>query len=111
VKNDTQRTKIINEIYLMQSASCENIISYKECYEYENKIWIVMECMDETLTELCLDMGGRIDESIMAYILKSMLNGLVFLHDTHRLHRDIKSDNILLSVNGGLKLGDFGFAA
>jgi serine/threonine protein kinase len=67
--------------------------------------------MDETLTELCTDLGGRIREDVMAYILKSMLNGLVFLHDGYRLHRDIKSDNVLLSTGGEIKLGDFGFAA
>ena len=33
------------------------------------------------------------------------------MHREHRIHRDLKSDNILINSDGTIKLGDFGFAA
>ena len=39
------------------------------------------------------------------------MRGVETLHKKKRFHRDLKSDNILLSKNGNVKIADFGFAA
>ena len=67
--------------------------------------------MRANLTDLILSKAGKIPEEVMSFILYEVLNGLICLHNNHRIHRDIKSDNILLSLNGDVKLGDFGYAA
>lgn len=43
-------------------------------------------------------------------MIKEILKGLYSIHQHFQIHRDIKSDNILLCQNGRVKIGDFGYA-
>lgn len=70
-----------------------------------------MELMKGNLTELVMDRAGNLPEKVMAYIAREILSGLLVLHNHHRIHRDLKSDNVLISAEGDVKLGDFGYAA
>ena len=47
----------------------------------------------------------------MGVVCRSVLDALSFMHVNGVLHRDIKSDSILLTADGRVKLTDFGFAA
>lgn len=49
-------------------------------------------------------------EACIAFVTRVLLEGLAFLHTQKRLHRDIKSDNVLVDFNGSVKIADFGFA-
>lgn len=44
-------------------------------------------------------------------MFKQVLAGLEYIHSCHRLHRDIKSDNVLIGGDGSIKIADFGYAA
>lgn len=47
----------------------------------------------------------------MSFITKEILVGLQYLHSNNRLHRDIKGENILLNLDGEVKIADLGLAA
>lgn len=100
-----------NEIALQAMSIHPNIVSYINTYAKDDVLWVVMEYIDGgPLTEV-LGPSIAFPEPCIAYVCKAMLQGLAFLHRQHRLHRDIKSDNILVDFNGAVKIADFGFAA
>ena len=55
-----------------------------------------------TLTEFIYQFKNQYSEETMAYILKEILEGLASIHNNHHIHRDLKSDNILIDRLGGV---------
>ncbi len=47
-------------------------------------------------------------ECEISCIVSEVLTGLVYIHSQKFIHRDIKAANILFTMNGGVKIGDFG---
>lgn len=105
------KTLILNEVNLTINSHHNNIIKYLEVYEQSNCIWIVEELMSYSLYDLISKKPGQIPEKISAYILREILKGLHYLHSRLRIHRDIKSDNVLLSNKGEIKIADLGLSA
>ena len=98
------------EIAMHALSKHKNIVSYFETFQYKNELWMFIELMDGgSLTEI-LGKNIRWGEPQIAYVCREMIKGLAFLHRQHRLHRDIKSDNVLVNSDGEVKLGDFGFS-
>ena len=80
---------------------CQDDASILKCfdaYDYKERLWIFLELMDiGAMTNMLTEYRGKIDEKICAYILRRVLEGLDFLHSKGVIHRDIKSDNILVN--------------
>jgi serine/threonine protein kinase len=70
-----------------------------------------VEFMDGgAMTDFVYRYSKKMPEDIIAYFMREMLDGLSTLHGKRQLHRDLKSDNILISLKGEVKIADFGFA-
>jgi len=111
--NQSNIKDITTEIAIMKTSKHPNIVNYIDSYIVDDKLWVVMEYMGNgCLTELLNQFEAvRLGEKHIATICRDTLKGLQYIHNLHRIHRDIKSDNILLGTNGEVKLADFGYAA
>lgn len=112
--NPKNQMHLASEIFLQKETSDHpNIVKYINGYLSDHHLSVVLEYMDGgSLTQVLeLFPNVMLTEPQMAYILTETLKALGFLHSLRRIHRDIKSDNILLTLDGRIKLADFGFAA
>jgi serine/threonine kinase 3 len=50
-------------------------------------------------------MGAPLNEEQIQVVLEHTIRGLVYLHSSKKIHRDIKADNILANIRGEAKLG------
>lgn len=88
-----------------------NVIYYHFTYYYDKTLFMFVEYMHHgSLTRFIRHYKKNIDEGVIAYIIREVLRGLEALHRRRQLHRDLKSDNILVNKEGTIKICDFGYA-
>ncbi|KAJ5162400.1 Dual specificity protein kinase FUZ7 [Penicillium capsulatum] len=106
------RKQILRELRVGHDCNSNNIVTFYGAFQNEARdIVLCMEYMDcGSLDRISKDFGPvRVD--VLGKITESVLAGLVYLYEAHRImHRDIKPSNILVNSRGNIKLCDFGVA-
>jgi len=99
----------IREISLLKQLQHPNIVRLYDVVHTEKKLTLVFEFLDQDLKKY-LDACG--DNGLESYTIKSflfqLLQGVAYCHQHRVLHRDLKPQNLLINMEGELKLADFG---
>jgi serine/threonine protein kinase len=97
------------EITLLSELKHENIVQYLGTQRTEDKLYIFLELVSKGSLASLYKRYPMVEEQVRAYT-HQILHGLKYLHDRNIIHRDIKCANLLVDVNGVVKLADFGMA-
>ncbi|KAJ3072076.1 Protein kinase [Podochytrium sp. JEL0797] len=101
---------LLNEILIMKESSHPNIVKYVDSYLMGENLWLILEYMEGGKLTDIID-NNKLTEPQIACICLEITKGIIHLHKRNIIHRDIKSDNILIGRDGGIKLTDFGYSA
>ncbi|XP_063709263.1 serine/threonine-protein kinase PAK mbt [Culicoides brevitarsis] len=110
LRKQQRRELLFNEVVIMRDYHHPNIVETYSSFLVNDELWVVMEFLEGgALTDIVTH--TRMDEEQIATVCKQCLKALAYLHSQGVIHRDIKSDSILLAADGRVKLSDFGFCA
>ncbi len=104
-----RKARFLREARAAAAVSHPAIAQVYDIDEAEGGTFIAMEFVDG-LTVRQLVAGGELDLAAAVEIALQVAEGLAKAHDARVLHRDIKSDNIMVTRDGHAKLLDFGLA-
>ena len=114
--SEDQRLEVQKEIKLLENLHHPHVITYFTSFRENGNFYIVTEYINGgSLLDLLkknVSQGKRIEEKTIWDLIVQSLSGLLYLHENKKIiHRDIKPDNILLDLEGRLKISDFGVSA
>ncbi|MCA9681586.1 MAG: serine/threonine protein kinase [Myxococcales bacterium] len=115
------RELFVQEARLSMSLSHSNIVQVFDVVEEGDRCAMIMEWVDGLdLAQLCKRLrasGRRLSAVQSAFIVGKILRALAYAHELdHRghkgriIHRDVSPQNVMISVDGEIKLMDFGIA-
>jgi serine/threonine protein kinase len=100
-----------NEIEILNRTDTKKspfIVSYRHFYHDDNFMYLVLDLCEETLKEHVYSQTAQHLKKQGPRLIKEILTGLEFLHSLGILHRDLKPTNVLVDVEGHMRLADFG---
>ena len=102
--------RILNEIKIMKSLNHPNILKSFEVLDDEINYYIVMErpIKGDLFNYICSK--GRLSMDEASFIYYQIVNAIQYLHKNKIVHRDMKPENLMLTKDMIVKIGDFGLS-
>lgn len=111
---------IVNEIIVMKESRHPNVVNFLEAFLVKStELWVVMEYMEGGALTDVIENNKLSEEQIASICLEvrhfwmshnltdKTCRGLQHLHSRSIIHRDIKSDNLLMNAFGEVKISEY----
>ncbi|KAL5223562.1 hypothetical protein ABZP36_010201 [Zizania latifolia] len=102
--SETAMSDVLREVSIMKMLDHPNIVNLIEVIDDPeiDKFYMVLEYVEQ---KLVCDNG--LGETSSRKYLRDIISGVMYLHSHNIIHGDIKPDNLLITINGNVKIGDF----
>ncbi|KAM9540197.1 serine/threonine-protein kinase 10-like [Salvelinus alpinus] len=111
-KTEEELEEYMVEIDILAKCDHRYIVKLLDAFYHDAKLWIMIEfCPGGAVDATMLELDRGLMEPQIQVICRQTLEALVYLHSIKIIHRDLKAGNILLTLEGDIKLADFGVSA
>ncbi|XP_003781990.1 serine/threonine-protein kinase 10 isoform X1 [Otolemur garnettii] len=111
-KSEEELEDYIVEIEILATCDHPYIVKLLGAYYYDGKLWIMIEfCPGGAVDAIMLELDRGLTEPQIQVVCRQMLEALNFLHSKRIIHRDLKAGNVLMTLEGDIRLADFGVSA
>uniref|UniRef100_A0A674N8R0 non-specific serine/threonine protein kinase n=1 Tax=Takifugu rubripes TaxID=31033 RepID=A0A674N8R0_TAKRU len=111
-KSEEELEDYMVEIDILAKCDHRYIVKLLDAFFHDNKLWIMIEfCPGGAVDATMLELDRGLTEPQIKVVCRQMLEALTYLHSMKIIHRDLKAGNILLMLDGDIKLADFGVSA
>ena len=110
INTNTNIYSKIKEINIQNKLKDKNITEYYDYCDLKDYGCIIMEFAkfgDLEYFQKKLIKKNSLSETLLAYITKQILDGLLYIHQSKIIHMDIKQQNILIDEKLNVKITDF----
>ncbi|CAH0395331.1 unnamed protein product [Bemisia tabaci] len=112
IEGEDDLSDFMIEIDILSECKHDNIVQLYEAFFLTGKLWMLIEyCDGGALDSIMVELEKPLTEPQIAYVCKEMCKALTFLHANKVIHRDLKAGNVLLTMDAGVKIADFGVSA
>lgn len=104
------QNQLKREIEIQSHLQHKNILRLFGYFHDDTKIYLILEYAPRGELFTKLRKHGKFPNGIAAKYIYQIIDALEYCHSKNVIHRDIKPENILLSINGDIKIADFGWS-
>jgi len=115
IRAEYRNSKDLRERFKREARSSANLLHHNLAHVYDFRVvgdesYIIMEYIDGVDLAQLIEQGGALPIDVATMIAVKILVGLTQVHSHGMIHRDIKPDNIRITMRGEVKIMDFGIA-